>query len=77
MAVSVECAGQGKRDYSISSVLSGLIELSELEVGVKVDDNQITWYSHVMYVMQYQVKTTLPLKRYCIYHIIHWNFLYT
>jgi len=32
----VECAGQGKRDCSISSVLSGLIELSELEVGVKV-----------------------------------------
>ena len=38
----VECAGQGKRDCSISSVLSGLIELSELEVGVKVDDNRIT-----------------------------------
>jgi len=38
---TVECAGQGKRDCSISSVLSGLIELSKLEVGVKVDDNRI------------------------------------
>ena len=38
---TVECAGQDKRDCSISSVLSGLIELSELEVGVKVNDNRI------------------------------------
>ena len=57
--------------------LSDWLKLSELEVGVKVDDNRVTWYSHVIYVMQYRVKTTLPLKRYCIYHIAHWNFLYT
>jgi hypothetical protein len=35
-----------------------LIKLSELEVGVQVDNNRVTWYSHVIYVMQYRVKTT-------------------
>ena len=55
----VECAGQGERDCSISSVLSE----SKLEVRVKADDNQVTWVSHVV---QYRVKTTLPFKQYCI-----------